>query len=234
MSTEPGVWLAGLPDTPEVGMEDWEFQHTIWALLVIVSTSVAKGKGDNGYHGYSIILWGVLGCSRIYAAFPFFLPLSLQNSWLVCAFLLLFPPWCPSHVAHTKANHRTEVSNIYKPHPATTFPERRNVMFALAFQKSFNKMKLSAVVLLRYVPLFAGTCSSRTSEFTRAACQLWPCNVEMKQEEVINFSFLQGRKITSRMSLQRSGRQLGPQAHLSHQEKKKNPKRKSEGAKILY
>lgn len=28
-------------------------------------------------------------------------------------------------------------------------------MFTLAFQKSFDKMKLSAVILLRYVPLFA-------------------------------------------------------------------------------
>lgn len=82
--------VVAFSDTQEVGMEEWKFQHSTHTLLV-VSTSVAKGKGDNGYHGYSIVLWGVPGCSRIYTAFPFLLPPSLQNSWLVCAFPLLFP-----------------------------------------------------------------------------------------------------------------------------------------------
>lgn len=56
MSAGPRVWLLGFPDTQEVGMEEWEFQLTTLALLVVVSTSVVKGKGHNGHHGCSIIL----------------------------------------------------------------------------------------------------------------------------------------------------------------------------------
>lgn len=158
-----------------LGMEDYEFQHSTPSTpywLLFWQAPMSKVKMANELHRYLKILWGVLGCLRIYAVFPFppyiFPPGLIVGLWLSsfipAVSFVGCPHWCKSQNWGQQWKLCLQILSL-----STTFSGRRNVIFTSDFQESFNKIKLSAVILPWYVPFFvlwADTFSSKTAEFT--------------------------------------------------------------------
>lgn len=239
-------------------MKEWKFQHsspstTYWLFWQTLHVQ----RQDGQWTPQLIILWGVLACPRIYAVFPF--PSFIFPAGLLVGFCL--SSVIPLTVSFMGCPHWSRLWNrgqewklFINLITATTFSERRNVIFTLDFQESFNKIKLSAVILLWYVPLFvlwADTCSFKTAEFTnkkgriQKLCRMPAVALQCRNEVGENnfLLFLPWRKkdneqhsLQTFRDLKGGHSTLGLNAHLSHQdrEKSRNPCHCCENAEEEY